>query len=45
MYLDFAEFQVKTNNLMYQKKWIEKLHKFLVLLDREILQNSGKITA
>lgn len=45
MYLDFAEFQAKTNNLMYQKDWIEKLHKFLMLHDREILQNAGKITA
>ena len=44
MYLDFAEFQAKTNNLMYQKDWIEKLHKFLMLNDREVLQNAGKIT-
>jgi len=45
MYLDFAEFQAKTNNLMYQKDWIEKLHNFLMLNDREILKNSGKVTA
>lgn len=45
MYLDFAEFQAKTSTLMYQKDWIEKLHKFLMLHDREVLQNSGKITA
>jgi len=45
MYLDFAEFQVKSNKVMYQKDWIEKLHKFLMLNDREILQNNGLITA
>ncbi len=45
MYLDFAEFQAKTNKLMYQKDWIEKLHKFLMLHDKEVLQNAGKITA
>ena len=45
MYLDFAEFQAKSNNIMYQKDWIEKLHKFLILNEREILQDNGKITA
>ena len=45
MYLDFAEFQTKNKNIMYQKDWIEKLHKFLMLNDREILQDNGKITA
>ena len=45
MYLDFAEFQAKSNKIMYQHDWIEKLHKFLMLNDREILQDNGKITA
>ena len=45
MYLDFAEFQTKSKKIMYQKDWIEKLHKFLMLNDREILQDNGKITA
>jgi len=45
MYLDFAEFQAKTNKIMYQKDWIEKLHKFLMLNDREIIQDHGAITA
>ncbi|RLA83252.1 MAG: cell filamentation protein Fic [Epsilonproteobacteria bacterium] len=44
MYLDFAEFQTRSKNIMYQKDWIEKLHKFLMLNDREILQDNGKIT-
>ena len=45
MYLDFAEFQAKSNKIMYQKDWIDKLHKFLMLNDREILQDNGSITA
>ncbi len=45
MYLDFAEFQAKSKNIMYQKDWIEKLHKFLIFNEREILQNNGSITA
>ena len=44
MYLDFAEFQAKSNKIMYQKDWIDKLHKFLMLNDREILQDNGTIT-
>jgi len=45
MYLDFAEFQAKNKNIMYQKDWIEKLNKFLMLNDREVLQDNGTITA
>ena len=45
MYLDFAELQAKNKNILYQKDWIEKLHKFLMLNDREILQDNGSITA
>ena len=45
MYLIFAEFQAKSKNIMYQKDWIEKLHGFLTLNGKEILKNSGKITA
>ena len=45
MYLDFAEFQAKNKNIMYQKDWIEKLHNFLILNERDILQDNGSITA
>ena len=45
MYLDFAELQAKSKNIMYQKDWIEKLHKFLILNEREILQDNGSIAA
>lgn len=45
MYLNFAEFQAKSKKIMTQKDWIEKLHGFLTMNDREILQDKGKITA
>jgi len=45
MYLDFAELQAKSKTIMYQKDWIEKLHKFLVFNERDILQDNGSITA
>ena len=45
MYLNFAEFQAKSKNIMTQKDWIEKLHGFLTMNDRDILQDKGKITA
>lgn len=45
MYLSFAEFQAKSKKIMTQKDWIEKLHSFLTMNDREILKDKGKITA
>jgi hypothetical protein len=45
MYLNFAEMQAKNNNIMYQKDWIDKLHAFLTLNDREILHDNGKVSA
>ena len=45
MYLNFAEFQAKNKKIMSQKDWIEKLHGFLTMNDREILQDKGKVTA
>ncbi len=45
MYLNFAEFQAKNKKIMTQKDWIEKLHGFLTMNDREILQDKGKVTA
>jgi len=44
MYLDYAEIQAKKKNLMYMKDWIEKLNGFLKFNEKEILDNSGKIT-
>ena len=45
MYLDYAELQAQNKIIMYQKDWIEKLHKFLDFNEREILQDNGSITA
>lgn len=45
MYLNFAEFQAKSKKIMTQKDWVEKLHSFLTMNDRDILQDKGKITA
>ena len=45
MYLNFAEFQAKSKKMMTQKDWIEKLHSFLTMNEREILQDKGKIAA
>lgn len=43
-YLIFAEGQAMRNIPMYMKDWIEKLHGFLSLNDREILTHAGKIS-
>ena len=45
MYLNFAEFQAKSKKMMTQKDWIEKLHSFLTMNERDILQDKGKIAA
>lgn len=45
MYLNFAEMQAKNKKIMYQADWIAKLHAFLTLNDREILQDKGKVSA
>ncbi len=45
MYLIFAEFQAKSNTIMHQKDWIEKLHGFLTLNGKNILDNYGTISA
>jgi len=45
MYLNFAQMQAKNKKIMYQKDWIDKLNAFLTLNDREILQDSGKVSA
>jgi len=43
-YLEFAELQAMQRKPMYMKDWITKLHGFLVLNDREILNHPGKIS-
>jgi len=43
-YLIFAKGQAMRRIPMYMKDWLEKLHGFLTLNDREILQHSGKIS-
>jgi len=44
-YLSFAEEQAARRKPMHMKTWIEKLHGFLELNDREILQNAGSVSA
>jgi len=44
-YLSFAELQARQRKPMYMADWIKKLHDFLTLNDREILQHAGKISA
>ncbi len=44
-YLSFAELQARQRKPMYMVDWIKKLHDFLTLNDREILEHAGKISA
>lgn len=43
-YLVFAEGQAMRRIPMYMKDWIEKLHGFLKLNDRNILEHAGSIS-
>ncbi len=43
-YLIFAESQAKRRIPMYMKDWIEKLHGFLNINDREVLKHAGQIS-
>ncbi|MFN0140070.1 MAG: virulence RhuM family protein [Pyrinomonadaceae bacterium] len=43
-YLEFAELQAMRRKPMRMADWIEKLHGFLTLNEREILTNAGKIS-
>jgi len=45
MYLDYAEDQAEQGNAMKMKDWAEKLNVFLQFNQKEILQNSGKVSA
>lgn len=42
-YLIFAEGQAMRRSPMYMTDWINKLHGFLTLNDREVLTNAGKV--
>ncbi|MFH1049075.1 MAG: virulence RhuM family protein [Patescibacteria group bacterium] len=43
-YLVFAEGQAMRRTPMYMKDWIKKLHDFLKINDRDILNDAGKIS-
>jgi hypothetical protein len=45
MYLDYAEDQAERGNVITMKDWSEKLNAFLQFNQKDILQNSGKVTA
>jgi hypothetical protein len=43
-FLSFAELQSVEQRVMYMKDWIAKLDNFLILNEKEILKNSGRVT-
>jgi len=43
-FLSFAELQSVEQRVMYMKDWIQKLDGFLILNDKEILDNSGGVS-
>lgn len=43
-FLSFAELQSVEQRAMYMKDWVKKLDDFLVLNEKEILQNSGNVS-
>lgn len=45
MYLDYAEDQAERGIAMTMKDWAEKLNAFLQFNQKEILQNTGKVSA
>jgi hypothetical protein len=45
MYLDYAELQATNRKTMLMKDWIAKLDAFLQFNEREILSDTGKVTA
>ncbi len=44
MYLDYAEDRASRNIPMTMKDWAEKLNTFLQFNERDILNNSGKVS-
>jgi hypothetical protein len=45
MYLDYAELQAVNRSVMFMKDWIKKLDAFLRFNERDVLDNSGKVSA
>lgn len=43
-FLSFAELQSVEQRVMYMKDWVQKLDDFLILNEKEILQNSGNVS-
>ncbi len=43
-FLSFAELQSVEQRAMYMKNWLEKLDGFLILNDKKILENSGRVS-
>jgi hypothetical protein len=43
-YLEFAELQAINRKTMHMREWVEKLHGFLTLNDRDILNHLGKVS-
>lgn len=44
MYIDYAELQASRGKLMRMREWSEKLDAFLRFNEREILQDTGKVS-
>lgn len=44
MYLDYAEDQAERQQPMHMNDWVDKLNAFLQFNDREILENTGRIS-
>src|SRR3989339_1238571 len=45
MYLDYAELQANNRKIMTMKDWVTKLDAFLQFNEKEILTDTGKVTA
>lgn len=45
LYIDFAELQAHSGRLMKMQDWIKKLDEFLTISEKELLHNSGKVSA
>ena len=45
MYLDYAELQANNRKIMTMKDWVAKLDAFLKFNEKEILTDTGKVTA
>ena len=43
-FLSFAELQAVEKRVMYMNNWLEKLDGFLILNDKEILNDSGSVS-